>query len=61
MMIAWATGYAAAHQKDAPRADPKAVQVIAATVGDACRDAPNRQVVEVVVETIAQLTTPRAQ
>jgi PAN domain len=52
MMIAWATGYAAAHQGGIPRADQTAVRLISATLGDVCRAAPDKKVVLAIVETI---------
>lgn len=60
MMISWATGYAAAHQKDTPRADATAVQLIAATLGDACRRAPASLVVRTITEKIAEFSKPTA-
>jgi formylglycine-generating enzyme required for sulfatase activity len=54
MMISWAAGYAAAHQQGALRADPGAIQLVAATVGNACRSSPGRLVIHVVAEAIAQ-------
>lgn len=54
MMIAWAGGYAAAYQEGSPRADPTAIQLIAATLGDACRKSPDQKVVGVIADAVAQ-------
>lgn len=54
MMIGWAGGYAAAHQQGPPRADPAAIQLIAATLGDACRKAPDHKVVHAIADAIAR-------
>lgn len=37
MMISWATGYATAHQEGTVRADARALQLISASLGEACR------------------------
>jgi hypothetical protein len=52
MTIAWATGYAAAYHKNAPRADAEAIRLIAATLGTACRNAPDQRVIRVVADAI---------
>ncbi len=57
MMISWATGYVAAHQAGTPRADPTAVQLIAATLGDVCRKTPNPTVVSTIEKVIEQFTS----
>lgn len=56
MMISWAAGYAAAHQKGAPRADPAAVQLISAILGDRCRKSPATLTVAAISEAIAELS-----
>jgi hypothetical protein len=61
MMIAWATGYAAAHQEGAPRADVKAVQLIAATLGDACRKTPTKSAVHTIEDTVNQFAKTKIQ
>jgi len=53
-MISWATGYAAAHQKDIPRADAAAMQLIAATLGDICRASPEIKAVQAITTAIQQ-------
>ncbi len=54
MMIAWATGYATAHQVKVVRADAKAMQLMAATLGDACRQAPDKTTVHAIVDAISK-------
>jgi HdeA/HdeB family len=54
MMISWATGYAAAYQKNSVRADATAMGLIAATLGEACRKAPAQTAVQTVVDVITQ-------
>jgi hypothetical protein len=61
MMIAWATGFAAAHQEGEPRADVKAVQLIAATLGDACRKEPTQSAVHAIEGVVDQLSKPQSQ
>jgi hypothetical protein len=56
MMVSWATGYVAAHQKDNTRADDQAIQLVAETLGDACRRNPTRTAVQAVVDTVKQFT-----
>ncbi len=48
MMISWATGYAAAFQQKSPRADAAAIVLIAGTLGDICRENPERTVVQAI-------------
>jgi hypothetical protein len=56
MMIAWATGYAAAQQQGAPRADPASLQLISATIGESCRNMPKEAlVVEAITKAITVL------
>ena len=57
MMISWATGYAAAYQAGPPRADARAVRLIAATLGDACRKEPKKTVVQTIVNAISHFTS----
>jgi hypothetical protein len=57
MMISWAAGYAAAHDAGAPRADPKAVQLIAATLGEACRKSPEQKAMQATTDMISQLAS----
>lgn len=52
MMISWATGYATAFQTNAARADAEAIVLMAATIGTACKTAPEKGVVQVVIEKI---------
>lgn len=52
MMISWATGFAAAHQESAPRADEAGIQIIASTLGDECRKNPDKFVVDVAANFI---------
>jgi hypothetical protein len=55
MMISWSAGYAAAFQQGTPRADPSAVQLIAAALGNACRDNPSQTAVEAIANAVKQL------
>ena len=55
MMIAWAAGYTAAHQEGTPRADPAAIQLVSATLGDACRRSSGLLAVRAISEAIEQL------
>lgn len=55
MMIAWATGYASAHQAGPAKADTRALQLIGASLGDECRKAPDKLVVTAITEAIARL------
>lgn len=48
MMISWAAGYAAARQEDAP----SSLEMIAATLGDVCRNAPGEKAVRAITEKI---------
>jgi hypothetical protein len=48
MMIAWAAGYAAARQQDSP----SSLEVIAATLGDACRNSPAEKAVKAISDKI---------
>lgn len=57
--IAWATGFAAAHQQRHIRADAKAMQLVAVIAGDACRKDPDRIAVEVIAPTITRLAGPQ--
>lgn len=52
MMISWATGFAAAFQKSAPRADPTGMRLMAATLGVACRRQPEQTTVQAIVKSI---------
>ena len=65
MMIAWAAGYAASFQEGAPRADPTAIQLISATLGDACRRSPTTLTVQAISKAITQVvkskSTPNSQ
>ncbi len=44
MMIAWAAGYAAARQEDAP----SSLETIAATLGDTCRNSPDENAAKAI-------------
>ncbi len=46
VMIAWAAGYATARQKDATAS----LEVIAATLGDACRNAPAEKAAKAITD-----------
>lgn len=52
MAIAWATGYAAAHDKNSARADDDALKLMTGVVVQACRQAPDKRVIEVVISTV---------
>lgn len=52
MMIAWATGYASAHQQGAPRSDTRAFELISAALGDSCRKAPEQLATKAIVDSI---------
>jgi hypothetical protein len=54
MMISWSTGYAAAYQSKSVRADPAALRLIAATLGDLCAKSPNRNATQVLVEAVTE-------
>ena len=54
MVVAWAAGYAAAHQVGAVRADPSAVRQIAETLSDVCRKMPGQKVVQAIAGAIGQ-------
>ncbi len=41
MMISWAAGYAAAHQKNDIRADMAALKIISGVLGNVCRKSPS--------------------
>lgn len=60
LMAAWATGYAAAYQKDAARADADALQIVSDAVAASCRTTPDRRVVDAVVKMIEQFTASRS-
>jgi hypothetical protein len=55
MMIAWATGYASAHQQGKPRTDAISFKLISAALGDACRERPNALAASAFVESIDQM------
>ncbi len=65
MMIAWAAGYAASFQEGTPRADPTAIQLISATLGDACRRSPTTLTVQAISDAISRMvkskSTPKSQ
>jgi hypothetical protein len=50
--IAWATGFAAAHQQNRIRSDVAAMRSIAVLAGKACRKNPNKLFVDVVVSAL---------
>ncbi len=52
MMIAWTTGYAAAHQQKEIHADSKALQLIAAVLGAGCQKNPEKLVSQVGIDAI---------
>jgi len=52
MMIAWATGYTAAHQEGAVRADAKAFELVSAALGNACHHSPNQLATEAIANAI---------
>lgn len=55
MLIAWSTGYAAAHQKGTPRSDNRAFELISITLGDTCRKAPDKIAVNAFVKVITRV------
>jgi hypothetical protein len=55
MMVAWATGFAAAHQRNAIRADDGAMQVIAANLASVCRKQPTSSAAQVIASAISQI------
>jgi hypothetical protein len=57
MVIAWATGYAAAHDKKAARADDAALQLIGSVVATKCSKLSTEKVVDVAVSTIDDFVT----
>ena len=48
MMISWAAGYAAARQPAAP----SSLEIIAATLGDACRNSPGEKAIKAITDKI---------
>jgi hypothetical protein len=42
MLVAWAAGYAAAHEKETLRVDDNALQLIAGVLADECRKSPDQ-------------------
>jgi len=52
MMVAWATGYAAAHDRAGLRSDKQALELIATALGDVCRVSPDRLATEAIAEVI---------
>jgi hypothetical protein len=56
MMIAWAAGYAAARQEDSP----SSLEMIAAMLGDACRNSPTEKAVKAITDKINESTTRSA-
>jgi len=54
MMIAWATGYAAAHQSKQLKDDARSLQLIGALLGDICRQSPERFAPGIFAETIVK-------
>jgi len=55
MMISWATGYVAAHQKSDIRGDERAIQLVAEALGDACRKTPTRTAMQAIIDSVNQL------
>jgi hypothetical protein len=56
MMISWAAGYAAARQKDAIGS----LEVIAATLGDVCRNSPMEKAVKAITDKINESASREA-
>jgi len=56
MMISWAAGYAAARQKDAIAS----LEMIAATLGDACRNSPTEKAVKAITDKINESANRQA-
>ena len=54
MLIAWSTGYAAAHQRGTPRSDNHAFELISIALGDACRKAPDKIAANAIAEAITR-------
>lgn len=48
----WATGYAAAHQKDVPGANAAAVEVVASVLSQACREDPSQAAVQAIMNAV---------
>lgn len=61
MMVSWATGYAAAFQRNNPRADTTAIRLIAATLGIVCQKNPKQRVVDAISDQVKQLATAAQQ
>src|SRR5438105_4682751 len=49
MMVAWATGYAAAHQKGDVRADATAVEIMRSVLIDSCQSSRDRTAIQAIV------------
>jgi hypothetical protein len=59
LMEYWATGYAAAHEKDIPGADDAAVAVVASVLEEACRADRSQTAVQAIIKAVGQFA--RAQ
>jgi hypothetical protein len=55
MMISWATGYVAAHQKIKARADSQGLQLVAAALGEACKGNEKERVVLIFTTVVDKL------
>jgi hypothetical protein len=55
LAIHWAAGYAAAHQQGTPRADDFGLEIIAASLKEACRSSPEAMMTIVTAGIIASL------
>jgi hypothetical protein len=51
--VAWATGFASAHQLSNARADSSAMRLIAIMAGEACRKAPKKAVFDAITQDIS--------
>ena len=54
MMISWATGYAAAHQRKELRVDIGALQLIGNVLGNACSISPTKKAARAAADAIDQ-------
>jgi hypothetical protein len=57
MMVAWAGGYAAAHQSQNLRADPKSIQIISAMLGNACRSRTDTLATTAIADTVRKFAS----
>jgi hypothetical protein len=60
-MIAWSTGFAAAHQQRKIRSDTQAMRLMAVMAGDACRKHLDKLSVEAVTQTIKEFVNKKSK